>query len=93
MLDCPEDVNPFVEVQVRFRDNSLHTLRRTLHIDGTNEWTVSSVDEVEVPDFTTVGLGDAEYFYPVIIQDNLQGGIVKCCGLARHQRRVSKEWA
>lgn len=69
---CPEGTDPFVEVQVRLRDNSTRTLRRTLHIAGTDEWTVAYVDGIEVPDFTSVGLVDAEHFYPIIVQHNLQ---------------------
>ncbi len=72
MVECPEGVDPFVEVAIRYPDDSINTLRRTLHIAGTDEWTVASVDGVEVPDFSSRGLVDAEYFYPIIIQDNLQ---------------------
>lgn len=69
---CPEGTDPFVEVQVRLRDNSTHTLRRTLHIDGTRERSIAYVDGIKVPDFTSVRLVDAEHFYPIIVQHNLQ---------------------
>lgn len=72
MVDCPVGVNPFVEADVRFRDGNVHKLKRTLYVDGTNEWTVASIDDLDVPDFASIGLGDSEYFYPIIIQDNLQ---------------------
>lgn len=69
---CTEGTNPFVEVQVRLRDNSTRTLRRTLYIAGTNEWTVTYVDGIEVSDFASVGFVDTEHFYPIIVQHNLQ---------------------
>ena len=73
---CPTGVDPYVEVRVQLRDGSIHTLRRTYYIDGTRERTVVQVDGTGVPDFSSLGLVDAEHFYPIVVQHNLQELII-----------------
>ena len=84
---CPKDVDPFVEALVKLRDNSTHTLRRALKIDGTREWSVCYIDGNEVPDFTSLGLVDAEHFYPIIVHHNLQDLILSSG--SNRRRRIS----
>lgn len=81
---CPDGVDPFVEVQVRLRDNSDHSLRRILHSDGASEVTTLYLDGQKVPDFASVGLVNSECFNPLILQHNLQE-LVLSSGVQRRQ--------
>jgi len=79
---CPEGELPFVQAEFQLTDGSRKTLKRELLITGTTEQTVAYIDGGQVPDFDMINLTRAENFYPIIIQENLQG-LIKTTGAAR----------
>jgi len=79
---CPEGELPSVQAEFQLTDGSTKTLKRELLITGTTEQTVAYIDGSEVPNFDIINLTGAENFYPIIIQENLQG-LIKSTGVAR----------
>lgn len=79
---CPESELPFVQAEFQLTDDSKKTLKRELLITGTTEQTIAYIDGVQVPNFNMINLSRAENFYPIIIQENLQG-LIKTTGAAR----------
>jgi len=79
---CPEGELPFVQADFQLTEDSKKTLKRELLITGTSEQTVAYIDGVQVPNFDMINLSHAENFYPIIIQENLQG-LIKTTGAAR----------
>ena len=79
---CPESELPFVQAKFQLTDGSEKTLRRELLINGTTEQTVSYIDNVQVDNFDMINLSRAKNFYPIIIQENLQG-LIKSTGATR----------
>lgn len=68
----PPESTTYVEVDIRTRTNRTHTLRRELITDGTDERHFLKIDGKEVEDFSRFGLDNADRFYPVVVQENLQ---------------------
>jgi len=79
---CPEGELPFVKAEFQLTDGSIKTLKRELLISGTSEQTVAYIDGGEVSNFDAINLTRSENFYPIIIQENLQG-LIKATGVAR----------
>ena len=71
-VKCPDDSDPYVEAQIQLDDGTVHTIRRLMHFDGTREYDTVYIDDAEVPDLSNLNLHDADHFYPVIVQHNLQ---------------------
>jgi hypothetical protein len=83
-VTCPDGSVPYVELEVRLDNGSKHKLRRVLHIEGVMERTTAYLDDVEVRDFSTIGLGNSEHFYPILVQHNLQE-LILSTGATRRQ--------
>lgn len=79
---CPESELSFVQAEFQLTDGAKRTLRRELFITGTTEQTVAYIDGDQVANFDMIKLSRAENFYPIIIQENLQG-LIKTTGAAR----------
>jgi len=79
---CPESELPFVQAKFQLTDGSEKTLRRELLITGTTEQTVAYIESVQVANFDMINLSKAKNFYPIIIQENLQG-LIKTTGATR----------
>ncbi len=79
---CPESELPFVQAEFQLTDDSRKTLKRELLISGITEQTVAYIDGGQVPNFDMINLSRAKNFYPIIIQENLQG-LIKTTGAAR----------
>ncbi len=79
---CPEGELPSVQAEFQLTDGSTKTLKRELLITGITEQTVAYIDGSEVPNFDIINLTGAENFYPIIIQENLQG-LIKTTGVER----------
>lgn len=81
---CPDGCDPFVELEVRLDNGKIHRLRRVLHIEGVMERTTTYLDDIEVHNFSTIGLENSEHFYPIVVQHNLQE-LILSTGTKRRQ--------
>ena len=81
---CPADADPFVEAQVRLTDGQVRVLCRVLHVSGSDERTTLTIDGVEVPDLSCIGLAEAEHFRPIVLQHSLQA-LILCSGNTRRR--------
>ncbi|HUT54062.1 MAG TPA: AAA family ATPase [bacterium] len=69
---CPSGEDPFVEAEIELKDRSRKRLRRTLHIQGTDEKSTLTLDGTELRNLAPIGISETEYFNPIIVQENLQ---------------------
>ena len=83
-VTCPDGCDPFVELEVHLDNGRICRLRRVLHIDGVAERTTAYLDDVEVHDFSAIGLENSEHFYPIVVQHNLQE-LILSTGAKRRQ--------
>lgn len=71
-VKCPDDSDPYIKAEVQFDDGRVHKIKRVMHFDGTREYDTVYIDDAKVPDLSSLNLCDADHFYPVIVQHNLQ---------------------